>query len=207
MKKEKPVMTALPVTASQIKPAAQALSRAFHDDPYYTYIIPDVGRRANIMTWLFERILRYGMLYGSVYTTPSVEASAIWLGPQNPIINWIGAIRTGLFQLALKMKRAEYRRIQLLDKAGDRLHKLVLPGPHWYLLILGVDPTHQGQGMGGALLQPVLEAADRDHLACFLDTNNEKNLLFYERHGFKVVGQEQPDPLGPYVWVMLREPR
>ena len=29
---------------AQIKPAAQVLSRAFHDDPYYTYIIPDVRR-------------------------------------------------------------------------------------------------------------------------------------------------------------------
>ena len=197
----------IPLSSSQIPPAAQVLSRAFHDDPYYTYIIPDVGRRANILPWLFERIIRYGLLYGSVYTTPSVEAAAVWLGPQDPVIHLIGAIRTGLFLLPLKMNRAEYRRIQLLDGAADRLHGQAISGPHWFLLVLGVDPTHQGQGVGGALLQPVLELADRDHLACLLDTNNEKNLLFYERHGFEVTGQERPDPLGPNVWVMLREPK
>ena len=139
-------------------------------------------------------------------STPPLRsrAAAVWLGPQDPVFHWIGAIRTGLFLLPLKMKRAEYRRIQLLDKAADRLHGQAITGPHWFLLVLGVDPTHQGQGVGGALLPPVLELADRDHLACLLDTNNEKNLAFYQRYGFEISGQERPDPEGPYVWGMVR---
>jgi ribosomal protein S18 acetylase RimI-like enzyme len=78
-------------------------------------------------------------------------------------------------------------------------------GPHWYVPVLGVDPACQGQGIGGALLQPVLKLADLEHLVCYLDTNNEKNLAFYERYGFKVTGQERPDPASPYVWGMRRE--
>jgi ribosomal protein S18 acetylase RimI-like enzyme len=103
------------------------------------------------------------------------------------------------------MKRAEYRRIQLLDKAADRLHGQAITGPHWFLLVLGVNPTHQGQGVGGAQLKPGLEMADRQGLACYLETNNEKNLAFYQRYGFEVAGQERPDPEGPFVWGMVRK--
>ncbi len=198
-------MEAIPLVKLQIKPAADVLCRAFHNDPYYTYIIPDFGRRANILPWLLERIIRYGFVYGSVYTTVSVEGASVWLGPEDPDFHWIGAIRTGLFLLPLKLSRVENQRIQLLDEAAGRLRARAVAGPHWYMPVLGVDPACQGQGIGGALLQPVLKLADLEHLVCYLDTNNEKNLAFYERYGFKVTGQERTDPAGPYVWGMRRE--
>ncbi len=197
-------MAASPMNPSQVKPAAEALARAFQEDPYYGYILPDAQRRRRIVPWIFERVLRYGLLYGKVYTTPAVEGAAIWLGPTNPVFGWWGAVRAGLFLMPLKMKRAEYRRIQLIDHAVDQIHMQTVTGPHWYLVALGVDPTCQGRRIGGALIQPVLEMAERENLACFLDTNLEKNLGFYGKHGFKVVGQEQPDPEGPYAWGMVR---
>ncbi len=99
------------------------------------------------------------------------------------------------------------QRITLLDRAGDGLHEKAISGPHWFLLVLGVDPARQGRGIGAALMQPVLEAAGREELACFLDTNNEKNLAFYGQHGFEITGRERPDPQGPYVWGFLKKPR
>ncbi len=190
----------------RIKQAATALARAFREDPYYTYILPDVPRRDRMMQWILEGVVRYGLLYGRVYTTPAVEGAAVWLGPKRPSIHLIGAMRTGLFLMPLIMSRKEMGRITRLDRAGDRLHEQAISGPHWFLIVLGVDPAYQGQGIGGALMQPMLEAAGRAGLACFLDTNNEKNLAFYGRHGFEITGRERPDPEGPYVWGFLKKP-
>jgi len=197
-------MTVIPLVSSQLKLVSEMMARAFQDDPYYTYTIPDVDRRQHLLPWLMERIISFGLHYGKVYTTASNEGAAVWLGPKNPVFHRTGAIRTGLFLLPLKLSRQERDRVQLLEEAEDRLHAQAVKGSHWYLPVLGVDPTRQGRGIGVALLQPVMQMADQENLACFLETNNEKNLSFYEKYGFRVAGQERPDPGGPFVWGMVR---
>ena len=189
---------------SQLKPAAAVLSRSFYSDPYFTFTLPDESRRARLLPWLFERILRYALLYGQVYTTPSLEGVAVWLSLKKITTNWFGAIRTGLFLLPLKLNRREAWRNMHLERLADRLHAEAVTGHHWYLLMLGVEPSLQGRGVGSLLLQPVLEQADRHGLACYLETNNQKNLLFYERHGFSVKSQGQALENAPFTWAMLR---
>jgi ribosomal protein S18 acetylase RimI-like enzyme len=77
---------------------------------------------------------------------------------------------------------------------------------HWYLWGLGVEPSRQGQGIGGMLIQPVLARADASGLPCYLETMNEKNVPFYEKHGFKIVSDAEVPRHGLRVWAMLREP-
>ena len=44
----------------------------------------------------------------------------------------------------------------------------------------------QRTGIGGRLLEPVLEIADRARVDCYLETADRANVDFYERHGFVV---------------------
>ena len=60
--------------------------------------------------------------------------------------------------------------------------------------------------VGGALLQPGLEKADRERVPCYLETAKEINVRFYEKHGFQVVKKVDLPRGGPPVWTMLREP-
>jgi ribosomal protein S18 acetylase RimI-like enzyme len=66
-----------------------------------------------------------------------------------------------------------------------------------------VAPDAQRQGLGGALLRPGLEAAERDGVPAVLLTNNEANLSFYESHGFKVVREGTTPENGPRAWAMV----
>lgn len=59
--------------------------------------------------------------------------------------------------------------------------------PHWYLPWFGVDPLHQGRGVGSRLMEHCLRIVDGDRLPAFLESPNPRNLSFYERHGFTVV--------------------
>jgi hypothetical protein len=43
-------------------------------------------------------------------------------------------------------------------------------------------------------------------LPCYLETENERNLPFYERHGFEVVSDGEVPKRGLRVWAMVREP-
>ena len=67
---------------------------------------------------------------------------------------------------------------------------LGVAGPEAEVHTLGVDPAHQGSGIGRALLRALLQVADAAHAAVFLEvrTDNEPAHALYASEGFAVVG-------------------
>ena len=57
------------LSESQIDDGAAALSRAFFDDPLQMYMLPDGNERERLSPPFFSRLIRYGQLFGEVYTT------------------------------------------------------------------------------------------------------------------------------------------
>ncbi len=55
---------------------------------------------------------------------------------------------------------------------------------------IGVDPAHQGSGVGRALLRALLARADAQRATTFLEvrTDNEAAIGMYRKHGFEIVG-------------------
>lgn len=78
--------------------------------------------------------------------------------------------------------------------------------PHWFLPLIGIDPCRQGQGLGAALMAHGLAICDRDGRPAYLDSTHPRNIPFYERFGFKLVGTIE---IGghPPVYPMLRQPQ
>lgn len=97
----------------------------------------------------------------------------------------------------------EEKLVQLLQttvpeaKQGDAFSILEQMGkfhpetPHWYLAMLGVEPTSQGQGLGSQLLQKGLERCDREGAVAYLESSNPRNIPLYQRYGFEIVGKIQ----------------
>jgi ribosomal protein S18 acetylase RimI-like enzyme len=78
--------------------------------------------------------------------------------------------------------------------------------PHWFLPLIGIDPTQQGRGLGSALLKHALAACDRDGVPAYLESSNPKNVPLYQRHGFEVIGEIQAGS-SPIIHGMLRQAR
>jgi GNAT superfamily N-acetyltransferase len=89
----------------------------------------------------------------------------------------------------------------------DLLHRAAVPPEHWYLMLLGVDPPRQGQGVGGALIAPVLAKADAANLPCYLETTKTRNVPFYRKHDFEVVVEDDLPGGGFHFWTMRRDPK
>ncbi|MDA3647364.1 ribosomal protein S18-alanine N-acetyltransferase [Saccharopolyspora indica] len=55
---------------------------------------------------------------------------------------------------------------------------------------IGVEPGHQGTGVGKALLRALLARADEQRATTFLEvrTDNETAIAMYRKHGFEIVG-------------------
>jgi ribosomal protein S18 acetylase RimI-like enzyme len=76
---------------------------------------------------------------------------------------------------------------------------------HYDLALLGVEPELQGRGFGAALIQPVLSRCDRSGTPAYLESSKERNIAFYERHGFRVLEQLPLSKAGPSIWPMWRD--
>lgn len=198
------ITTFSPITKGIINRISAMHSRAFYDNPLVIHIAPNEAQRRHLDEW-FAVGIRYGMLYGEAYMTPNAEGAAIWDVPGHRL-NPIGLLRTGIYKIPFILGLNGFKRMLSSIQAKDILRRRNAPAQHWYLAFLAVDPQFQQQGIGSALLQPILDRADSEKTACYLETANGRNVPFYERHGFKVITDEHlPD--GPQCWTMLREPQ
>lgn len=194
---------------SQKERANLVLTKAFMDDPMYTYIIPDSDERQASLGRLWQALVNYTMVYGEIYTTPEVKGVACWLSPGNTQQTFWRMLRTGMgFTRAVMKFKAEARKrfLEIMNYA-DKEHQRLMPGPHWYLWAIGVEPDYQGQGIGGSLIQPVLSRAEEAGLPCYLETQTEANVAFYQKRGFEVLSAGEVPGHGVMAWTMAREPQ
>jgi ribosomal protein S18 acetylase RimI-like enzyme len=187
--------------------ATAALGRAFIDDPLITYVIADEARRIRKTPELYGGIIRYARLYGKAYTTVTVAGAACWLPPGQSSPTLLRMLRAGMLKVPLLLGWKSYQRLNEFEVQAEMLHKRYATKPHWYLWALGIDPAHQGKGFGSILLQPVLARADAEKMPCYLETQNPKNLPFYEKHGFTVSEQKEVFKNAVTTWAMLRQPQ
>lgn len=191
----------------QITASGRVLARAFDDDPLMLYILPDAKKRATGLPWFMTTAARYANRYGEVYTTgEKVAGNACWLPPGDVKVPMGRMIKSGMLVAPFKFGVGPFMRFLKVMDFFEKLHERDMHDRHWYLMLLGVEPARQGQGVGGALIQPILQRADADGLPCYLETQKERNVPFYQKHGFEViVDQYLPD--GPRFWTMKRMPR
>ena len=187
--------------------ACVALARAFFDYNLMVYAAPDASRRSSGVTALYGAILRYCYCWGEVYVTRDGSGAACWLPPERVHSTLIRQARAGMLQLPFRFGLSAFGRLLAYDAMTKKLHHAHAPMPHWYLAAIGVEPQRQGQGVGGALMQPVLARADAASTACYLDTHREENVRLYERHGFDVVCRADVPGHRVPIWAMLRRPR
>jgi ribosomal protein S18 acetylase RimI-like enzyme len=196
-----------PITlkVSQIDAACHLLGRAFQDDPLMVYMIPNASKRRHLLPALFGVVTRYCLRYGMIYTTPDLDAVACCLPPgQGKSIG--GLALASLSNPPLQLGLIGLRRFLHASKYTGEAHKRAAPGTHWYVWVLGVEPERQGQGFGGQLLQAVLQQAKAQQVPCYLDTQNPRNVPFYQRQGFRQVSEATIAGSDVHVYAMLWEP-
>lgn len=186
---------------------AGLLARAFQDDPLMRYAIPDASQRARFLPSLIGLTVRYGCRYGEVYATPGYEGAAIWFPPERTTMLLWRMLRVGMFAVPLRIPWPILRRFNAANACSTAVHERCAPGAHWFLVQLGVEPSHQRQGIASRLLQPMLARIDAAALPCYLETENEANIAFYQRHGFRVVADDVVPRGGPRIWALVRAGR
>lgn len=173
-----------------IPKAGSMLTQAFFNDPKIAHLIPDSQERWDKSRFLFEFELRYGMIYGDVYTTSAdIEGVAVWLPSDTSEITIWRALRAGGMKLQKHLGQNVMDRLLAFSALVDNLHKKHLTHPHYYLFFIGVDPAMQGNGYASRLIRPMLTWLDMKKMPCYLNTQNGKNISIYQHFGFQVIEQ------------------
>lgn len=191
-----------PATLDEVDLLARIAAAGFYDDPVMSWAFPDDDVRLSRLTFMFSGLVRDMLPDRGVVHLAGDSSAAFWRDP------------------TFEHGRTAADRAEAADGpphpfTSDELERLGVLGatmsashphePHWYLNVVSTLPAQQGQGLGTAVLQPVLERCDGDGVRAYLESTNPRNHTLYHRHGFVDAGEIKLDG-GPSLTPMWREP-
>ena len=190
-------------TAADRALVARVLAAAFADDPVFTYLFPPgtSRRQARLQRMFALETARSEKRSGS-WVADGGAGATVWFPPGR----WRSTTWEDLRDAASWI-RLFGRQLRLGQQARSVMEAHHRPLPdHWYLLYMGVEQARRGQGIGSALLQPVLDECDRTRTPAYLEASGERNRALYARHGFVARDALQLPDGGPTMFPMWREP-
>jgi ribosomal protein S18 acetylase RimI-like enzyme len=197
------------MAAEELEAIIALSSRAFFDDPFFTYLLPEDALRRSRLPIFFRSVFTHMGARGRIVTvrdeTDTALGVAAWLttgGYPLPVMLQLRQIPSAT--------RTFYRRPRLL-LAGNRyvtaLARAHRKDPQWYLMVLCADPPHQRSGVGTMLLEHALAQVDAEGVGSHLETPREDNVAYYRRFGYELTETLTPVEGGPAYYSMWRAPR
>jgi ribosomal protein S18 acetylase RimI-like enzyme len=178
-----------PVDPSCIEEVLGVLSRGMRDNPLHVAAFgDDPGIR--------QQKLR--TLMSAAFTVRDLSHTLVARGEDGAVVGVCGMIPPGGCRPDLRQQlmllptllrlgpRSAVRVTRWLGTWGKRDPE----NRHWHLGPLAVDAHLQGMGVGGRLMQVFCVQMDAARDDAYLETDKEINVRFYERFGFRVIGEE-----------------
>jgi ribosomal protein S18 acetylase RimI-like enzyme len=186
-----------PVATEDEVPAIQTIVLAFATDPVTRWAWPHSHRYLAAMPAFVRAFAGGAFTHGGADCTKECIGAALWLPP---------GVHPDEERLSELMETASPAARNDGAAIFEQMAKYHPSEPHWYLPLIGVDPAHQGKGLGDALMASALARCDRDKLPAYLEATNPRNISLYRRHGFEPLGTIQVGS-SPTLVPMLRPPR
>lgn len=174
------------------------LTLAFSVDPMARWSLPDPAKYLATFSSIAKAFGGNAIEMNTAYMSNDLAGAALWLPP--------GASPDEESLMRLFNENTSDNIKKDMHGIFEQMEKFHPTEPHWYLPMIGVDPLHQGSGIGAALMTEALKAVDRDGLIAYLESSNPKNISLYQRHGFEVIGEIQSGS-SPILRPMLRKAR
>lgn len=193
------------IQPSEVGTAARVLARAFTTNPGMRAIFDDVSdeQRVDVLERLYLRFVeacrqaavarcavRDGRLLGVQLAYEPEQF------PPEGDPGWMmlrGVLETGMHYV---------HRIVIADLFLRSRH---IATPHCYLFMLGVDPSAQGGGLGGALLRDFNQRAITRGVDAYLETDRPAAMTIYQRDHYRILREEVFNLQGnTRTWFMLK---
>jgi GNAT superfamily N-acetyltransferase len=189
-------------TRADVPRMAATLAAAYPDYRWTCWALPEDGRAQRLSRWAELWGALVPVLDGTAWVSDDVTAAAAWVAPDAPppAADVQAVIDRDLPRV--------FGARQPVVMASQRLGALGRPEePHWWLTAVGTRPASRHQGLGTAVLQPVLERSDADGVPAAATVYTSTAVRWLQRSGFAVthstrtaVDHELP------IWTLVRQP-
>lgn len=200
-------MTVVDQLTRRDEPAAAAsLAAAFAEYGLFPSLCPDPVHRPRVIEAFCRFLVRSAVRVGGCHATPDRAAVVCAWPPGREWPTFWDQLRGGGLALAWRMGWRATRLLMRLEHGFDAARRKHVPGPHWYVNLVGVRPDSQGKGLSRVVMGPIFEAADRDRVPIYLETLPEANVPIYRKLGFELMGHETLEA-DMSNWCLRRDPR
>ena len=142
-------------SSEQKKALISTLVAAFVTDPVARWICPEAHRYFSRIDEFFDAFGGASFVHGSAYYVEGYRGSALWLPPKvHPNEEAMMAVIKDVVP-DVRFENA----FSVFEKIGT-FHP---QEPHWYLPLIGVDPSHQARGYGSMLMKHALQQCDHEN--------------------------------------------
>jgi len=193
-------MMTLPIATASASDVARVIAGmvlAFSTDPAVRWLYPDDHQYLTNFPKFAAAFGGKAFEQNTAYYINGYSGAALWLRP--------GVEPDEDAMIALLQHSVPEREQEEVFAVFEQMGNYHPSEPHWYLPLIGVEPTQQRQGYGSALMKHGLMSCDRDNKLAYLESSNPNNIPFYERHGFELLGTIQVGT-SPPIFPMLRYP-
>jgi GNAT superfamily N-acetyltransferase len=178
-------------STDDVDACARVLADAFQPDPGTIVFLPDDAERSAILPDFFRTFVAASLSEGGdlMVAGEPITGIASWFGPERhgPSPDAMDAHGFGAI-LERSGPDATGRLLAMLQEI-EATHERLATEPHLRLEFFGVAPGLQGTGIGSALIEHGHRRADELGIACYLETFTEPNVRYYERRGYRTVGE------------------
>ena len=178
-----------------IESAVSVITLAFSADPVARWVYPNAADFYRYFPPFIRAFAGGAFEAGSAYVAEDGAGAALWLPPGvHPDEEAMGAI------IAESIPESRRDSLEAFVTVQGELHP---KEPHWYLPLIGVDPSRQREGHGSRLLRQALAVCDEGGLPAYLEATTPSSRELYKRHGFEAVNEIRAEG-SPTMWGMIR---
>jgi GNAT superfamily N-acetyltransferase len=198
-----------PLVGADLSKVVEMSSRAFFDDPFFTYLLPDDAMRRTRLPYFFRSVYTHMGGHGRIVTVRDDADEPLGVAA------WL---TTGGYPLPMKVQlsqvpsslRAFYRRPKSIAVGNRYMAKLIRAhrkDPQWYLMVLCAEPSAQRSGVGTMLLEHAFTLIDQEGVGSHLETPRYDNVAYYQRFDYDLIETLTPVEGAPPYYTMWRSPR
>lgn len=180
----------------------QLLICAFQKDPMFVELFKG-PRKQRQMQAFFRFIYKRNQLMDGIYLTDSSNNPSYVAFIETPK-NRHSYLLRGKIQLHLEMLKLAFyipiKSLNFLSRYDAATMKQRPREKHFYLTMIGVSPEKQGQGIGKMVISTIhkMVTDDPEVSSICLDTENLKNVLYYEHLGYSLIHEAKISSISIY---------
>jgi len=175
-----------------------ALKLAFGADPATRWVWPDPREYLLHFSKFAKAFGGKAFVNNTAHYVGNYSGAALWLPPNtDPDIDTL---------LSLLQNTTTEKVQNTVPAVFEKMASFHPNEPHWYLPLLGVDPLYHGKGFGSVLMNYSTKMFDNLNALAYLESSNPRNISFYKRHGFELLGTIEVNNFPP-LFPMLRKPQ